>query len=357
MGRRSTGKKKEKELLKAAESGCVDAVKIWFEDHPDVPLENVIHSDGTTALHIASQHGHVTVVRELLHRVSSADLRGLRYKSALHDAAAGGHAAIVACLIQHGAIVNCHSTREWTPLHRAAQAGRIEVSRMLLLSGADAALTNSYGEAALFLAARGTTAAHTAVVRLLLPVSDLRHRTTRGETALLVAGRKGTPESLQILIEATVNAGSLDDVLQDVDLNGYSLAHCVCASGNPDSLVVFLRFLRGLPVDAAMKSLQKPSFDGTTPLHVAATSWEANHRSVDVVSILLGFSPTQHPASLLTTTTYSTCPKPEGSHSDADGDDGHTCSAGAYSCICGSRRSPGENPAIPGRREGFFGDY
>jgi len=133
-------------LLKAAESGNVNAIKDLLEKGADV---NAIDEWGNTALSEAARAGHIAVVKLLIDKGADVnakdDKRGWifnytfdrRGMTALMWAAERGHTEVVKFLIEKGADVNARNSGGWTALSFAARAGHIEVVKLLIKKGAD----------------------------------------------------------------------------------------------------------------------------------------------------------------------------------------------------------------------------
>ncbi len=70
----------------------------------------------------------------------------------LHAAAAGKHSEVVKLLIDRGASANVRQHGGWTPLHAAAQNGDLESARTLVAGGADVQTRADNNQSALDLA-------------------------------------------------------------------------------------------------------------------------------------------------------------------------------------------------------------
>ena len=132
-----------------------------------------------TALHSASDPGHLQVVRTLLLHGVSVDVRGFWNRPPLMFASVRGHHSIVQCLLDHGADVNSHDDGFLTALTLAAYFGHPDVVRVLLEHDTDVNSKDKYGSTPLHYALEGyehalegyepqTKGSYLEVVRLLL---------------------------------------------------------------------------------------------------------------------------------------------------------------------------------------------
>lgn len=137
--------------------------------------------EGQTALHVAAQRGHLSVVQELLMRVASVpsslepeppEPRSRAQRCAAPDCrqcistvVAGNGGAGGGDVERQAAVLDVGDVRGRTPLHLAAEAGHEAVAELLLQAGADVNGRNKAGLAPLHIAAiRGDEG----MVRLLL---------------------------------------------------------------------------------------------------------------------------------------------------------------------------------------------
>jgi ankyrin repeat protein len=149
----------------AASEGDLGEVE-WLVGH-DPSLLDARTRDGRTPLIVASENGHIGVVRWLLDRGAAID--GDDYGcTALYLASCAGYTPVVALLLERGADPTIATGTGMTPLMVASHYGRTEAGRCLLAHPSAAATINRGDN-------RGRTALHYAcqsgrgeVVRLLL---------------------------------------------------------------------------------------------------------------------------------------------------------------------------------------------
>jgi Ankyrin repeats (3 copies) len=99
---------------------------------------------GWNALHMASHHGRLEIVRYLVGtirtNVQAVDEDGW---TALHFASARGHVEIVRYLIRNGANVNATNVNGETALHLAGENGRLEIVQVLHVAHANVEVNDS----------------------------------------------------------------------------------------------------------------------------------------------------------------------------------------------------------------------
>ncbi|XP_070691502.1 GA-binding protein subunit beta-2-like [Pempheris klunzingeri] len=121
------------QLLEAARSGQDDDVKALMANGAPFTTDWL----GSSPLHLAARHGHLSTAEALLRAGVSRDARTKVDKTPLHVAASEGHSVIVDLLVRSGADINAKDMLKMTALHWAAQHGHREVAELLLRHGAD----------------------------------------------------------------------------------------------------------------------------------------------------------------------------------------------------------------------------
>ena len=154
----------ESNILDAASDGDLPRVKELIDAKVDV---NTKADNGATPLIMASEQGHLEVVKLLLN--STADVnamaKDLWNQTALMFASQNGHADVVRELIAAKADVNAKDSQFLsTALMKASEKGHLEVVRALIEGKADLNASSMWMETALSLAKTG---GHQAVVQLL----------------------------------------------------------------------------------------------------------------------------------------------------------------------------------------------
>jgi ankyrin repeat protein len=104
----------ERALLIAAKEGREDLVGLLADFKAEV---NVRYAQGKTALHWASQEGHLAAVQALLKAGADTEAKDKDYGwTSLHQASVCGHAAVVQTLLERGADVGAIDQRGETAL-------------------------------------------------------------------------------------------------------------------------------------------------------------------------------------------------------------------------------------------------
>ncbi|KAG9296817.1 hypothetical protein G9A89_002214 [Geosiphon pyriformis] len=140
-----TDEEQEKEEAKNATSNRnnfhgVSVSKLSYEEDSEDEKANIID------IFFHAKQGNLSRLLQLIDSgsvdINSRNREGL---TALHWASDGGHLEAVKLLIEKGANVNALTSEKETPLHYACLAEQIEVARLLYRSGADHAIIDEEG--------------------------------------------------------------------------------------------------------------------------------------------------------------------------------------------------------------------
>ena len=158
-----------KEIFKSAGRGELQKVVKWLRKGGEIDAFGSARSiDGlattATLLHTAAAKGRLELVRELLKRGASVDLRTSFGSNALMQAAYHGHASVLLVLLQLSANPDLQDGFGFTALMAAALYGHQACVQALLLAKANAELLDKDGDTALHWAERK---GHTAIAALL----------------------------------------------------------------------------------------------------------------------------------------------------------------------------------------------
>jgi len=249
-----------------------------------------IDTEGSSAIRVAVQRGHVAMVRLLLDRgakigcgaLYDAALRGNEaivrllldrgadidaqdgYCGALQVAAERGNEALVRLLLDRGANINAHGVKYGTALQAAALSSNEATVSLLLDRGADVNAPGGQNGNALQIAARG---GKEAIVSLLLDRgADINPQDGEYGSALQVAAERGNEAIVSLLLDGGA----------DVNAKGGIYGHALQAaarSGNETNISLLLD--RGADVNAQ---------DG---YYGSALQAAALHSSEAIVSLLL----------------------------------------------------------------------
>jgi hypothetical protein len=88
-------------------------------------------NDGARPLHVATDHGHVAVVKTLVELGADKDASAVDGATPLHKAAYNGHVDVVTTLVELGADIGALADSGETPLQLSIDKGHHHVARVL----------------------------------------------------------------------------------------------------------------------------------------------------------------------------------------------------------------------------------
>ncbi|XP_071179539.1 uncharacterized protein [Mytilus edulis] len=177
----------------------------------DVDID-VCDSDGSSAIYIASQQGHVDVIKELLQHAAKVNKCKNNGASPLYIASEIGHVNVVKELLQHSATVTLCDNDGVSPLYIASQNGNVDVVIELLKHSAELNLCDNNGVSPLSIACQE---GHVNVVQKLLKHSaDVNLCDNDGISPLTIASQNGHVEVVKELLQHSADVKQCDN---DVD--------------------------------------------------------------------------------------------------------------------------------------------
>jgi ankyrin repeat protein len=211
--------------------------------------------DGYTALHVAAQWGHQSIIEILFHAGASIHIPTTAGQTPLVLAAGNGHLRVLQWLLRQGANLNEARGSSENALEAAARHGEVMIVKFLLDHGVDVnAQGGFYGNALQAASYEG----HEKIVQILLERgADVNAQGGEHGSALQAASFNGREKIVQMLLEREVNVnaqgGSFGNALQ-------------AASGRGHEKIVQMLFERETDVNAqggeCGNALQAASFGG-----------------------------------------------------------------------------------------------
>ena len=253
--------------LMAAARGNIEAARLLIERKADVNGRNAA---GGTALMAAAQTGRPERVRMLLEKGADPNARTKRNESALADAATAGDEATVKLLLDRGANVNVQDIRGYSPLLYASGADAMPagIVKMLLAKGADRNAEGDGETAAMLAAKRGDSE----VARLLGVPEEVR----KSLGVAPAAPGSGTERSIAAAV------GPALALLEKQSHNFIRIGGCnSCHAQDLPSAAAAIARDRGLPapkeipqLPQSMHALNSQRIMDLAPVGVMSVGWE-----------------------------------------------------------------------------------
>ncbi|XP_052238609.1 transient receptor potential cation channel subfamily A member 1 homolog [Dreissena polymorpha] len=184
----------------AAEENKLDVLKVLMTTPKIKELINHRDEWNNSPLHVASQNGHVNVVKFLIENGAMVTLKNDREQTPIHLAAIKGYVGVVQAIVAHDkTTLNDHDENSDTALHLAASNGHVQLVHVLLTLGANHEIMNSNLQTPIAAAAAN---GHLKVVELLVRAGafiDIPDKL--GLTPLLLASMNGHFNVVEYLLE------------------------------------------------------------------------------------------------------------------------------------------------------------
>ena len=182
----------------AAEQGNLEEVMRLIEEDPEI-VDDIDHHH-QTALHCASDRGHVEVVSYLLDQGANTDRKAYDGDTALLYACRSGHVEVVELLLSRGADPTICDNAGWTPLMVASIGGHVDVVRCLVRNKAVRATIDTQDSNGWTALRWASFRNRTEVVKVLVEVGANPMVADReGRTPLGIAKNEGHGECITIL--------------------------------------------------------------------------------------------------------------------------------------------------------------
>nr|XP_054771558.1 ankyrin-1-like [Lytechinus pictus] len=248
-----------KALIAALKEGDVVKTRSILEDEEiDIIQEEVEDTNGKTMLHIASEEGHIELVKYIIDVTdkcikqsgkdgnrpqdeSQSRLRNLAQYldvnesdnngfTPLYLASKFGHLDVVECLVRHGADLNKATSDGDTPLCISSTNSYLDVVECLVSSGAEVNKSAEYGWTPLHVASQNN---HINIVKYLIAEgANIDAEDDKGRSSIYLASKNGHLD----IVECLVNAGA--DVNKS-DKDGWTPLH-VASQNNHIDIVKYL---------------------------------------------------------------------------------------------------------------------
>lgn len=168
------------------------------------------NASSATILHLAAEHGQVSVINFLLCQGAKLDLRDCLGRTALHKASEIGHTSAVVALVRAGADIYATDQSSKTPQHLAAQNGHENTIRTLVLE------ERSFKNQTTFLHMAAVDDDSALAEILLRNGASVDTRDGQRKTALFHAISRGNEKTAAMLLQAgaQVDSGIIEAVFK-----------------------------------------------------------------------------------------------------------------------------------------------
>lgn len=290
-------------LIDCASQGYEHMVGLLLEMGCDV---NVIDNYGRTALFVASEQGHLEIVKKLVENEphgANITFTDNNKKTSLHMACEEGHTDIVTYLIEKGADISALDLEGCSSLHMACISGKKEIVEHLLnINKEEIYKSDNLGQTPIIIASlhgekevvefllqfdkedlnrlkrvqdtdkKGFTPllaacmnGHINTTTLLIDKgSDILHSDNNGRTALFIACEKGQKNIVELLIEKGKNMEK--DIIDKLDWHRNAPIYIACAEKRTEIVKILID--NGAKINICNE-------DKKTPLYVACEKGNA----------------------------------------------------------------------------------
>lgn len=220
----------------ASEQGHLLAIRILIESGCRL---DITAADGLTPLHVAVVKNHIDVVKTLIKAGSNVNYKTHEKMTSLHFAASRGYLDLVKLLVNSGAYLESRDTNERTALYLAAGRGHVDVVKYLIAAGANVngeeihaytplceAVWQRYAAVVEILLSSGARITHShrllhnaiiqrqeEIVKMLTTFGGgINLHNDNGDTPLLLAARLSQPAIAKVLLAKGANVNSCNSI-------------------------------------------------------------------------------------------------------------------------------------------------
>ena len=194
-------KNKNKELLDACTYGDIDKVTLFIKQGIDPNAED---NQGLTALHFASNYGHLEIVKLLTQYGANITTESFdKKRTALHLACQAGHFDVANFLINQKLNINAEDNEKVTPLDLAVKSNNLNLIKLLVANNANVNAQNINNWTILDSACQK---GNFNIVKFLIDKdAKINTQTLKKITPLHIACTQGNEHIVQLLIENGAN--------------------------------------------------------------------------------------------------------------------------------------------------------
>ncbi|XP_046567997.1 ankyrin repeat and KH domain-containing protein mask-like [Haliotis rubra] len=182
-------------------------------------------NDNKTPVMVAGRRGHKDVVELFVKRGANLSLTDRSKSNILHYACAGGHVEVTKYILSQNTVdINSRRNDNRTPVMIAGRWGHRDVVELLVDHRANLSLRDVHGYNILHLGSHGE---HVEVLKYVLSqdTEDINSRANDNKTPVMVAGRRGHKDVVELLVKKGANL-TLRDARSD------NILHLACRGGH-----------------------------------------------------------------------------------------------------------------------------
>lgn len=234
------------------------AKKLDHKEILDVLQKNGGKSGQLLSICVASFNGNISAIKKHLNDGSDIDVKGQKGFRPLHLAVIRGHKETVKLLINKGAQINERNDDGWTPLHVTTVEGKTEIAELLIQHGAFVNAKGNIEETPYELALHFK---NEKIAKLLLGASKIP--ADRALFFALIGGDLNPDNSIKTIKERLEAGVDLTAKYDHPSFNGGTPLHVAASMDNSKIAEIIIQ---------AGSNLNDLDNDGNTPLNIARNS-------------------------------------------------------------------------------------